>query len=97
MDTDVLNRRLEQLCSTAMAQARAAVAAAPQGAWIAGSEWQVRDVFQRLARECYEEIVQDRAGQHPSASQASFSPGGRRDPAEQRGTSAGGADGQRVD
>lgn len=82
MDTDVLDRRLERLCSTAMAEARAAVSAAPEGAWIAGSEWQVRDVFQRLACACYQEIVQDRATQHPSASQASFSPGGRRDPAE---------------
>lgn len=95
MDTDVLNRRLDELCATAVTEARAAVASAPEGAWIAGSEWQVREVFQRLARNCYEVILQDRAQQHPSASQASFSPGAGRGASQQRGSSAAGADGQR--
>jgi len=76
MDKDVLDRRLQQLSSAAMTEARGAVDATPDGAWIAASEWQVRLIFQHLARDCYEAIVQERAEQHPSASAASFSPGG---------------------
>ncbi len=57
MDMDVLDDHLQQLCSAAMAQAKAAVEAAPDGAWIAGSEWQVREVFQQLARDSYEAIL----------------------------------------
>lgn len=83
MDMDVLDDCLQQLCSAAMAQAKAAVDAAPDGAWIAASEWQVREVFQRLARDSYEAILQDRVRRHPTAAEPSFSPGGGRDPAEQ--------------
>jgi hypothetical protein len=38
MGKDVLERQLEALCQKAMAETRAAVAAAPDGQWIAASE-----------------------------------------------------------
>ncbi len=76
MDTEVLDWRLNELCQTAMSEARTAVGQAPDGRWIAASEWQVRDVFQRLTRDCYQAMLQARADDHPTASQAAFSPGG---------------------
>jgi hypothetical protein len=51
-----------------------AVAAAPDGQWIAGSEWVVREAFQGLMRECFQEIVQAKIDADPSASAGSFSP-----------------------
>lgn len=83
MDKDVLDARLKERCDQALAAARAAVAQAPDGAWISGSEWQVRAIFQGLTRECYELILQARADQHPAAEQAVFSPSAGCDAAEQ--------------
>ena len=76
MGKEVLERRLDELCRQAMAEARAAVEQAPDGRWIAASEWQVRDIFQRLTRECYQAMLQAKADAHPAAAQAAFSPGG---------------------
>jgi hypothetical protein len=76
MDEDVLQQHLDDLCKKAVAEARAAVDAAPDGRWIAASEWQVRDVFQRLTRDCYQAMLQAKADAHPTASGAVFSPGG---------------------
>lgn len=77
MDQDDLGRRLDELCRKAVAEARSAVEAAPDGQWVAASEWQVRDVFQRLTRDCYQAMLQAKADAHPTASQAAFPPGGR--------------------
>jgi hypothetical protein len=76
MDKDVLERHLDELCRHAVAEARGVVEQAPDGQWIAASEWQVRDVFQRLTRDCYQLMLQAKADAHPTASQAAFSPGG---------------------
>ena len=77
MDKDVLKRRLTERFQHSLAEALAAVEAAPDGQWIAASEWQVRDVFQKLTAECYQEMVQGRIDAQPSASRAAFSPGGQ--------------------
>jgi hypothetical protein len=79
MDKDVLDQQLQGLCQKAMAEARAAVQAAPDGQWIAASEWRVREIFQKLTRDCYQLMLQARADAHPAATQAAFSPsaGGR--------------------
>jgi hypothetical protein len=74
MDKDVLDQRLSELCQTAMAEARAAVTAAPDGQWIAASEWQVREIFQRLTQDCYQAMLQAKADEHASAESATFSP-----------------------
>ena len=76
MDKEVLERHLNELCQRAMGEARASVEQAPDGQWIAASEWQVRDVFQRLTRDCYQAMLQAKADSHPTASKAAFSPGG---------------------
>ena len=90
MDKEVLDRHLNDLCHKAVAEARIAVEQAPDGQWIAASEWQVRDIFQRLTRDCYQAMLQSKADAHPTAAQAAFSPGGPT-AAEQGPTSAAGA------
>jgi len=91
MDKEVLDRRLGELCEKAMAEARAAVDGAPEGQWIAASEWQVRDIFQRLTRDCYQAMLQAKADSHATAAQAVFSPDGP-GAAEQRRTPAAGVE-----
>jgi hypothetical protein len=76
MDKDVLDRQLQVLCQNAVAEARAAVEQASDGQWIAASEWQVRDIFQRLTRDSYQLMLQAKADAHPTADEAVFSPGG---------------------
>jgi hypothetical protein len=82
MDKEVLEQQLNELCQKAMQEARSAVEQAPDGQWIAASEWQIRDIFQRLTRECYQAMLQSKAEEHPTAKQAAFSPCGP-DAAEQ--------------
>lgn len=77
MDKEVLKRRLTERFRQSLAEALAAVEAAPDGQWIAASEWQVRETFQRLTAECYQEMVQGRIDAAPSATRAAFSPGGQ--------------------
>jgi hypothetical protein len=76
MDRKVLESRLRGRCELAVQAAIQAVEAAPDGQWIAGSEWQVRDIFQRLTADCYGEMVQSRIDALPSEGQAAFSPSG---------------------
>jgi hypothetical protein len=97
MTEEALDRELEALCRRAVAEARTTVEAAPDGQWIAASEWQVRDIFQRLTQDCYQLMVQAKADAHPTAAEAAFSPGGRPGAAQQRRTLGAGADGRRRD
>ena len=76
MDKEVLKRQLMEQCQHALDQALAAVDAAPDGRWIAASEWEVREVFQKLTADCFGRMIQTRIDELPSASQAAFSPGG---------------------
>jgi hypothetical protein len=77
MDQQALKRQLRAKFEATMDQALAAVETAPDGQWIAASEWAVRDAFQGLMRECFQEIVQAKIDSDPAASAASFSPGER--------------------
>jgi hypothetical protein len=79
MDTDVLKKELMARAAVAADQAMAAVAQAPDGQWIAGSEWQVREIYQRLMSESFQEILQARIQTHPAAKLAAFSPSGQPD------------------
>jgi hypothetical protein len=61
---------------------------APEGQWIAASEFAFRDAFLQLMKESYEAAIQTKIDAHPTADQAAFSPGGpsdqgSSDPAEQ--------------
>jgi hypothetical protein len=77
VDRQGLKRRLRGKVEAALDKAVDAVASAPDGQWIAGSEWAVRGAFQELMRECFQEIVQARVDADPAASAGSFSPGAR--------------------
>jgi hypothetical protein len=94
MDKEVLRRRLRERFEAALDGAVVAVEGAPDGQWIAGSEWQVREVFQKLMADCFRDVLQARADAHPTASRAAFSPSGGPAPAEQGGAAGAGADGR---
>lgn len=96
MDQAVLRQRLMAKCEATVTAAMAAVEAAPDGAWISGSEWQMRDVFAKLTAECFQEIVQARIDAHPTAAAAVFSPERERPgAAPQRASRRARADGRR--
>jgi hypothetical protein len=48
MDKEVLKRQLVERCQQAPDEALRAVDEAPDGQWIAASEWEVRNIFQKL-------------------------------------------------
>ena len=98
MDKEVLKRQLTERCQQALDEALRAVDEAPDGQWIAASEWEVRDIFQKLTADCFGQMIQKRIDQLPSASQTAFSPdaGGEVD-AEQGKSSGAGADRRRGD
>ena len=77
MDRQALRRQLRSKLDSVLERAMDAVEAAPDGRWIAGSEWAVRGAFQELMRECFQEIVQAKVDADPAASAGSFSPGAR--------------------
>ena len=77
MDRQALKRKLRGKIESKLDEALDAVEAAPDGQWIAGSEWAVRGAFQELMRECFQEMVQARIDRDPAAEAGSFSPGAR--------------------
>ena len=92
MDKEVLRQEVMQQAMAAVEQAMAVVERAPDGQWISGSEWQVREIFQKLMSQSYQRLLQSRIDAHPTASQAAFFPFGQsEDSAQQRGTRAEGA------
>lgn len=74
MDKEVLKRQLTERFQQSLDSAIKAVDDAPDGQWIAASEWEVRDIFQKLTSDCFGQMIQRRIDQLPSASQAAFSP-----------------------
>ena len=60
MDRQGLKRRLRDKVEAALDRAMDAVQSAPDGQWIAGSEWAVRGAFQELMRDCFQEIIQEK-------------------------------------
>jgi len=77
MGKDVLKQALMAQAEVAADQAVAAVEQAPDGQWIAASEWQVREIYQQLMSESYRQILQAKIEAHPAAHQAAFSPSGQ--------------------
>jgi len=69
---DQYRQRMQQKMETLLEGVITAVNQAPDGAWINGSETQVRDLFAEFRRDAYETALQMRLG----ATQAAFSPGG---------------------
>jgi hypothetical protein len=98
MDKEVLKRQLTERFQETLDAAINAVDEAPDGQWIAASEWEVRDIFQKLTADCFGQMIQTRIDRLPSASQSAFSPDGRANAdAGQRKPSRAGADRRRRD
>lgn len=74
MDKEVLLYRMTERFQELYGQALDALAQAPDGQWIATSEWVFRDTFLELMKESYEAAIQSRIDAHAAASQAAFSP-----------------------
>jgi len=89
MDKEVLKQRLAQRFQASLEEALAAVEQAPDGQWIAASEWQVRDAFQKLTADCYREMIQHRADESTAPPQAAFSPSGAKQRYSKRSRSDG--------
>ena len=88
MDREVLLYQMTERFQELYGEALDALERAPDGQWIAASEFAFRDAFLQLMKESYEAAVQARVNTHPTADQAAFSPGGPSDrgpsgPAEQ--------------
>jgi len=89
MDREVLLDQMTERFQALYGQALDALERAPDGQWIAASEFAFRDAFLQLMQESYEAAVQARVDTHPTADQAAFSPcepgdQGSSGPAEQR-------------
>jgi hypothetical protein len=93
MDKEVLKRQLTERFQQSLDSALKAVDEAPDGQWIAASEWEVRDIFQKLTADCFGQLIQQRIDRLPSSSQTAFSPSRGRIAVAEQGKAAGaGAD-----
>jgi hypothetical protein len=73
MDRVKLKQELTEQFQHSLDQAIEAVEKAPDGRWIAASEWQIREIFQKLMADSFQKLLQTKLD---AADQAAFSPGG---------------------
>ena len=85
MDRDAIKRAMKEQFELSLDKALDAVEQAPDGRWIAASEWQVREIFQKLMSESYQRMLQARMDAAP---QAAFSPS-RPQAAQEQGQASG--------
>ena len=71
MDREALKRTLTKNFEQSLEKALDAVERAPDGQWIAASEWQIRQIFQELMSQAYQQMLQAKMDAAP---QAAFSP-----------------------
>ena len=74
MDKEVLLYQMTERFQELYGQALDALAEAPDGQWIAASEFAFRDAFLELMKEGYQAALQAKIDSHPTAGQAAFSP-----------------------
>ena len=74
MDRQALRARLEARAKGAVERALDVMEASPIDDIIGGSEMEVREVFEGLKREIYEELVQARVEDAEAAAKPAFSP-----------------------
>jgi len=74
MDRDKLKRELTEQFQQSLDQAIEAVERAPDGQWIAASEWDIREIFQKLMADSFQKLLQAKLN---AADQAAFSPSGQ--------------------
>lgn len=92
MDRQAIKRELTEQFQRSLEEAIDAVERAPDGQWIAASEWQIRDIFQRLMQESYQKLLQRKLD---AANEAAFSPCEPAKAAQQGKAGRGRADGRR--
>lgn len=102
MDREALLHQMTERFQELYNQALDALDQAPDGQWIAASEFAFRDAFLELMKESYQEAMQAKVDAHPTARQAAFSPSGpcdsgRAGPAEQGTARCRGVDRGRAD
>ena len=73
MNRDAIKRALRERFEQSLEQAVDAVEQAPDGQWIAASEWQIRQIFQERMADGYQLLLQAKVDAAP---QAAFSPSG---------------------
>jgi hypothetical protein len=74
MDRDVLMHQMTDRFQELYNRALDALDHAPDGQWIAASEWAFRDAFVQLMKESYQAGLQSKVDAHPTAQAAAFSP-----------------------
>lgn len=60
MDREALKRELTEQFHQSLDQTIDAVEKARDGAWIADSEWEVRDAFEKLMAQAFERVLQSK-------------------------------------
>jgi hypothetical protein len=74
MDRDVLVHQMTERFQELYNRALDALDQAPDGQWIAASEWAFRDAFLQLMKESYQAGLQSKVDAHPTAQAAAFPP-----------------------
>jgi hypothetical protein len=93
MDREAIKHELTEQFQQSLEQALDAVERAPDGRWIAASEWQIREIFQRLMQQSFQKLLQAKL---EAADEAAFSPSRpAAQAAQQRAARRGCSDGRR--
>ena len=67
MDKEAIRAKMRARFKTSIEAALEAVEVAPDGQWIAGSEWEVRDIVRKLTADSFQTLIQTRADEHSAA------------------------------
>ena len=76
MTQDAIRKRMDQAWAKAREELLRVMEGAPPDSIISGTEWQVREVHQQLARDCFQLMVQNKVDGLDQSPQGDFSPGG---------------------
>jgi hypothetical protein len=71
MSQDAVRKEMDEAWAKAREELLAVMAGAPPNSIISGTEWQVREIQQKLARECFQIMAQSKLD---STLQGAFSP-----------------------
>lgn len=71
MSQDAVRKQMDQAWAKAREELLAVMSGAPPTSIVSGTEWQVREIQQKLARECFQIMVQNKLDQ---TVQGAFSP-----------------------
>lgn len=75
MSHDTVRKQMDELWSKAREELLGVMEGAPPDSIISGTEWQVREIQQRLARECFQLMVQSKVDRLDQTPPGAFSPG----------------------